>query len=258
MSMIYYHARSDRRNFLYIGPGAGIGSVYVAVENDGAISRKLYEHGADEPRNSRSHLDRETLQIAHALGAREAAVRGKEELVDAFATQVIGRRGTRWREAVSTALLGEWADPLTIGHRLGPEAIACLRKEAEKLHRQLMPLWRRRTGGSRLLLLDMPLGDGLSLHDLLADVADPGWIAIEAYSEDAQLGAVLHSLHPDERAVAMAWAHRGVATWTDAALFAGVPDPEAFGERVRRKVRRTVARNNDRAAQAAREANPPS
>ncbi|WAU78499.1 hypothetical protein O1Q96_01330 (plasmid) [Streptomyces sp. Qhu-G9] len=254
MPMIYFHARLDRRNVLCVGTRMGIKPVHVAVEDDGAVSNKLFEDGVDLEGNWRSHLARETLHVAHALGARQAALRGKDDLIDAFAMQVIGRRGTRWREAVSTALLGEWADPFIQGHRLGPEAIAQLRKEAEQLHRQLLPLWHRRTCGSRLLLLDMPLGDGLSLYDVLASVAEPGSMAATSDFHEARLTTILHALHPDERAVAMAWAHKGIATWTDAALFVGVPDPGVFGERVRRKVRRTVSRSHDGAAKKVRKA----
>lgn len=38
----------------------------------------------------------------------------------------------------------------------------------------LQPLWRRRTRHGRVLSLDAALGDGLSLHDLIAaDIAPP-------------------------------------------------------------------------------------
>ncbi|MFJ4031460.1 MULTISPECIES: hypothetical protein [Streptomyces] len=47
-------------------------------------------------------------------------------------------------------------------------------------HRQLTPVWRRRTGQVRLLLPDTPLGDGLPLYDLVCaqTAADTG---VEAY-----------------------------------------------------------------------------
>jgi hypothetical protein len=38
-------------------------------------------------------------------------------------------------------------------------------------------------------------------------------------------------------------------TWAEAATSAGAPDPEAFGERVRRKAKRLAAEQRRRAAQ---------
>lgn len=112
-----------------------------------------------------------------------------------------------------------------------------------------MPLWRRRTLGHRLLLLDTPLGDGLTLYDLVADRAqgDPA----EYRADDARLAAVLGALHPEERAVAVARAQSGVRSWAEAALVAGAADPVAAGERVRRKLKRLAARHQQRTVAAA-------
>ncbi|RPE47209.1 hypothetical protein EDD90_10662 [Streptomyces sp. Ag109_O5-1] len=46
----------------------------------------------------------------------------------------------------------------------------------------------------------------------------------------------------------MAWAHPYADTWTEAARLAGAADPEAFGERVRRKLKRLGDRYTQRAA----------
>ncbi|WOT40712.1 hypothetical protein [Streptomyces coeruleorubidus] len=195
-------------------------------------------------------LERGTIQLAHALRARQAALEGGERMVDRFSLEVFGRHGARWREAVSTALLGEWAAPLKSRGRVGLDALAGLRREAEALHRQLMPLWRRRTLGRRWLLLDTPLGDGLTLYDLVADrgqhLDDPAGYC----TDDAHLASVLGALHPDERAVAMAWGQAGVRTWAEAALVAGAADPVAAGERVRRKLKRLAALHRQRTAAA--------
>ncbi|MFI0818259.1 hypothetical protein ACH4TX_15995 [Streptomyces sp. NPDC021098] len=172
----------------------------------------------------------------------------KDDMVDSFATTVLGRRGARWREAVSTALLSDWAAPFFDGAPLGPAALDRLKVEAERVHRQLLPLWRRRTHGSRLLLLDTPLGDGLCLFDLLASRPDQQTLA-NTEPDDARLAALLQALHPLEKAVALSWAHPRVVTWAEAAWLAGAPDPATTGERVRRKVRRLAAEQQRRRAQ---------
>jgi DNA-directed RNA polymerase specialized sigma24 family protein len=137
-------------------------------------------------------------------------------------------------------LLGDWAAPLDSDGRLGPAALAELRREAHIVHRQLTPIWRRKTNHSRLLLLDTPLGDGLTLHDLLAEAPHPGGPGTTSDIEDDRLRLVLAGLDAAEQAVVLALAHPGVTTWSEAAAFAGTT--EAFGERVRRKVRRLVRR----------------
>lgn len=262
--MAYFRANGlDRRSIIVI-TSEHHRPVTVAVEPDGSLSRRLFTTdpaltGAPQLRDapevvvgSFTALGQSTIRLAYALRARQAALEGREQLVDRFALEVIGRRGARWREAVSTALLGEWTAPLTREGRLGPDGITSLRREAEVLHRQLMPLWRRRARGSRVLLLDMPLGDGLSLYDLLAD-RTPGHMEPDGSgTDDARLAAVLRGLLPDERAVALAWTQPGVATWTEAALHAGAADPVATGERIRRKLKRLAARHREHTAAAAR------
>jgi hypothetical protein len=56
--------------------------------------------------------------------------------------------------------------------------------------------------------------------------------------DDPRVDAVLAKLTVEERRVAMAWACRCTDTWPQAARFVGAIDPEAFGERVRRKLKR--------------------
>nr|WTB09225.1 hypothetical protein OG546_36530 [Streptomyces antimycoticus] len=188
------------------------------------------------------------LGLRRVLLSGDRAVSTKDDLVDSFATTVLGRRGARWREAVSTALLSDWADPFFGGETLGPAALDRLKAEAERVHCQLLPLWRRRTRGSGLLLLDTPLGDGLCLYDLLA--SRPGQQTLTGTEpDDARLATLLRALRPDERAVALGWAHPGVTTWAEAAWLAGATDPATTGERVRRKVQRLAAEQQRRRAQ---------
>ncbi|WP_275467357.1 hypothetical protein [Streptomyces noursei] len=184
-----------------------------------------------------------------ALMARQAALKGRSDLVEAFTTEVIGlRRGSRWQEAASTALLGnDWLAPLDHGHKLDERALVHLRAEILTVHRQLTPIWRRRTRHGRVLLLDTPLNDDITVQDLVADKPDASSSAVfDATPEDARLAALIRALLPAERAVALAWAHPAVRTWSDAAQEAGADDPTVVGEQVRRKVRRLVAERQRR------------
>ncbi len=242
----FFAAGDDRREVRLLDPQADR-NLPLVVEPDGTLSHQFFRDAPTYLVNPR-HLGSATYATAGALSARSAAIFGNDLVIDAFTTRFIGRRGLRWREAVSTALLGDWAAPLDRVGSLGPEAFARLKAEAEQIHRQLLPLWRRRTRGSRLLLLDTPFGDGLSLYDLLAGCPDPQPSALDSTPDDARLAAVLHALRPQEREVVFARAQPGVATWAEAAWLAGATDPTAVGERVRRKVRRLAAEQQRRRA----------
>ncbi|WEP01037.1 hypothetical protein A6P39_045135 (plasmid) [Streptomyces sp. FXJ1.172] len=172
------------------------------------------------------------------------------ESVDRFAAHALTMpRSERWRRALSTALLGDWCEPLFSTGHLPHTAIGSLKAEARMLHRQLVPVWRRRTRHGRVLSLDAELGDGLSLYDLVAADADLLTRTASGVFEDERLNAVLRSLDPAERQVVLAYAEGEGSTWTEAAAAAGATDPEAFGERVRRKARRRAAEQRRRTAQ---------
>ncbi|WP_328974216.1 hypothetical protein [Streptomyces canus] len=158
-------------------------------------------------------------------------------------------RGPQWRMAMSNALLGDgWCDPLLRTGRLHLTALGALKAEARTEHRNLVPVWRRRTKHGRVLSLDAPLGDGLSLYDLVAVKAN--YAAHEAGGfDDERLDSLLGVLDPMEQQVVYAYAEGEGTTWSEAAAAAGASDPEAFGERVRRKARRLAAEQNRRAAQ---------
>nr|WSZ11939.1 hypothetical protein OH837_00525 [Streptomyces canus] len=157
-------------------------------------------------------------------------------------------RSTRWKEAVSTALLGGWCDPLLDTGQLPATALGALKAEARTLHRQLVPLWMRRTRHGRVLSLDADLG-GLSLYDLV--VADVDLLAPTAGGvfEDERLNRVLRDLDPAERNTVFAYAEGEGTTWAEAAAAVGASDPAAFGERVRRKAKRLAAEQARRAGQ---------
>ncbi|MEV7085580.1 hypothetical protein AB0O07_06745 [Streptomyces sp. NPDC093085] len=177
--------------------------------------------------------------VIQALNAREAALVGDRPAVDAFTSGGL-RLWSGWNEPVSTALLGSWADPLHEQGHLTPDALKELRSEIKAINRQLTPVWRRKVNKSRLWLLDTPLGDGLTLYDLVADqAADAG---VEVAFEDPRLVEVLEALSPVERAVTLALTHPGVTTWAKAAIAAGAAHPERLGEQVRRKVKRLAKR----------------
>ncbi|MEU9413640.1 hypothetical protein AB0E08_49230 [Streptomyces sp. NPDC048281] len=149
-------------------------------------------------------------------------------------------RSERWREAVSTALVGDWCDPLWQTGQLPTTALGSLKAEARKLHRQLVPVWEGGTRRGRVLSLDADLG-GLSLYDLVASDVDLLAHTAGGVFEDKRLNAVLCGLDPTERAVVFALAEGEGTTWTEAAEVAGAAHPEAFGERVRRKAKRLAA-----------------
>ncbi|MFF4362939.1 hypothetical protein ACFY1U_35075 [Streptomyces sp. NPDC001351] len=189
-----------------------------------------------------------------ALKAREAAIQGKAEPVAKLASLVLGlHRSERWNEAVSTALLGSWTEPLLNDSGSSRSAMDRLETEARIIHKQLAPLWRRETGDSRLLLLDTPTGKDRTLYDLVA--GGLSWEDASPYDgpDDARLGALLRALQPEERVVMLARACPGVASWEEAALLAGAADPVAMGKRVGRKINRLRARHKARAAAAVRQ-----
>ncbi|MEU9472820.1 hypothetical protein AB0D78_40845 [Streptomyces avermitilis] len=191
--------------------------------------------------------------VMEAVWAREAAVTGDSNAIDRFASRVLVlRQGGQWREAVSTALLGDWARALDTPDGLPYEsAVAELRTEALALHRQLTPLWRRRTGGSRVLLLDTPLGDGITLYDLIIGSPSHQELALGAEPDDSRLSAVLNALSPEERKVALAWTRPEVATWAEAAAAVAEADSVVLGERVRRKLKRLGKLQAERTAASA-------
>ncbi|MFK0154066.1 hypothetical protein ACIQVK_18595 [Streptomyces sp. NPDC090493] len=117
------------------------------------------------------------------------------------------------------------------------------------LHRQLTPVWRGRTRHGRVWSLDAPLGDGLSLRDLVATDVDLLAHMASGVYEDERLNRVLRGLAEAERQVVVEYAARKGTTRTEAASAAGAAKPKAFGDRVRRKVNRLVAEQCRRAAQ---------
>ncbi|WP_206301222.1 hypothetical protein, partial [Streptomyces populi] len=190
-----------------------------------------------------------------ALEARDWALGHKCDACctsETFATRHLALpRGPQWDQALRTALIGDWTAPLEQGGRIGPEVLGRIRSETKAIHQQLVPVWRRRVRGSRVMLLETPLGDNLTLLDLVAGELRMADLVFEAAFEDERVNAVLAGLNNAERRVAMAWAHPSIADWTEAARFAGVPHPEAYGERVRRKLKRLGARHATRARAAA-------
>ncbi|MGW0477425.1 hypothetical protein [Streptomyces coeruleorubidus] len=113
---------------------------------------------ADHPANQTIEsgfraLNMPVPEVIQALSAREAALVGHGPTIHSFTSEVLGR-WSGWNEPVSTALLGDWADPLYDQGHLTPDALDKLRSEASVIHRQLTPVWRRKVNQSRLLLLD--------------------------------------------------------------------------------------------------------
>ncbi|MBJ7004932.1 hypothetical protein JG491_33555 [Streptomyces sp. CRPSP2-6A1] len=121
--LTYHRANSDRRSMIMVASNHHT-PVWAAIELDGSLSKRMYTNdpplpgtpvpasAPDVSPESLKALGSDTIHLAHALRARQAALEGGERLVDRFALEVLGRRGARWREAVSTALVGDWVAPL--------------------------------------------------------------------------------------------------------------------------------------------------
>ncbi|MEV7445722.1 hypothetical protein AB0O22_32075 [Streptomyces sp. NPDC091204] len=245
----------------------GPGAAYL-VDHDGTVHRKNSVDETPLPPALlgdywAAHMLRDIdIPVAvRALQARDAAVNRKDAEVDRFASEVLGLwRGGRWREPVSTALLGNWAAPLeTDGGSMTPAFLDAFRTEVKALHRGLTPLWERRTGGHRLRSLDYSIGDdGMTVYDLVTGGLDLHEALTGALPDDPRIAAVLAKLTPAELAVAMAWANRRM-DWAEAAAtvialappqFAG-RDAAAVGDGIRRKLKRLGTQHAERAAEAA-------
>ncbi|MFF9403648.1 hypothetical protein [Streptomyces sp. NPDC014744] len=188
----------------------------------------------------------EVPPIVRALNARQAALSGDHTYVDSFTSEVLGR-WSGWRESVSTALLGDWAGTLFRDGRLSPDVLTLLEKDASTVHRQYTPVWDRKIGRKRLLLLDTPLAEGTTLHDLLANRPGPEFPSSVDDLDDPRLQGILRQLTPQYRAVVLALGNPGVSTWAEAAALAGASAPGIYGEKVRRKVKRLAAEIGSRA-----------
>ncbi|WP_280910233.1 hypothetical protein [Streptomyces sp. SAI-208] len=119
----------------------------------------------------------------------------KEKVARDVAAALVLPQSERWREAQQTALLGAWSDALWDQGHLTPTALSAVRAEARALHRQLVPVWRRRNRHGRVLSLDADLG-GFSLYDLVASHVDELDHTDGGVFEDERLNALLRALAP--------------------------------------------------------------
>ncbi|MFF8352957.1 hypothetical protein ACF063_05850 [Streptomyces chartreusis] len=224
--------------------------VAVWVEDGVRLADRPPARPVDHESCPESDLGRSLYLRGRYSGVIEPELGGPARaLVDDFSSKVLAVPcGERWAEAVSTALVGSWADPLVFTGRLTDTAIGALRAEVRAEHRNLAPLWRRRTRHGRVLSLDASLDDGLSLYDLVA--ADIGLLARtrDGVFVDERLNGVLRALNEEERQVVFAYAEDGGSTWVEAAECSGAADPVGFGERVRRKIKRLGAEQARRTA----------
>ncbi|MEW2079144.1 hypothetical protein AB0941_37150 [Streptomyces sp. NPDC013433] len=173
--------------------------------------------------------------VVRAMNAREAARTGDRAALRTFVSEGLGR-WSGWSEPVSTALLGNWADSLYNEGQLSPGAVDQFLAEVRVINGQLKPIWLRHANRERVRLLDAPLGDGMTLYDVLsgqpaADTSFEGF-------DDPRLIEIVDALSEEDQAVTIARSRPGVNSWPEAARVAGVPQPEVVGEQVRRKVKR--------------------
>ncbi|MBA4866189.1 hypothetical protein H1V43_33675 [Streptomyces sp. PSKA54] len=185
--------------------------------------------------------ERARLGIFAALDARRAilesrTVDGWKPTVDEFARTWLGirRADEDWLEAVCTALLGDWVDLLD---EVAERGLNHLKKESSTIHRQLQPLFQRKTHGARLLSLDHTTPAGGTLLDLLTDRAAPNQKLPLWEPEDDRVAAVFARLPRHEQDLARTWANAAPgSTWTEFAGLAGVSAADA--DNFRRKLRR--------------------
>lgn len=183
-----------------------------------------------------------------ALIARNAAIDGDVDQVDAFARTWLGlRRPAAWREAVEMALLGDWVEELTQGVASDSVLAQLLRRQADIEHRHLQPLWERRVRDKHIVLLGQEIGASLTLEDLLADRQTPETRALHGEPISDSIASVLRGLCDTEAAIALQWAYSG-DTWAVAAIAKGMP--AAYGARVWRKLKRLGNRYTVRRASA--------
>ncbi|MGW2291249.1 hypothetical protein [Streptomyces phaeochromogenes] len=186
---------------------------------------------------------------AAALIARNAAIEGDSDTVDAFSRKVLGmKHPARWREAVEMALLGDWVAFLGTGTATQPYVRDLLRRHADVQHRCLQPVWEGRINGERTVLLAHPVDEMRTIADLLVEYRTPEQDLLSR-ERDIRVSAVLKHLSAEERALALAWAEYGVP-WPVVADELG--QERKFGEKVRRKLGRLGDRHTDRAAEAER------
>ncbi|MYS92277.1 MULTISPECIES: hypothetical protein [Streptomyces] len=91
-----------------------------------------------------------------------------------------------------------------------------------------------------MLLLDTPMGENVSLYDLLANSTAVPEEVIGFVPADARLAALLRALHPTEREVVQAWRIPTTARGLRPRC-TRVPLTSRSSERVRRKVKRLIS-----------------
>lgn len=233
-------------------PGESL--VYSAEEGDspGFVSEIIFR----EEKLSvwvRSKTQPRSSAVTDAMAAREAAIEGDHEVVDAFAaTWMPATRAAsgQWRSALAQALIADWTSALT-SDGAEERLMALLISEMRAAHRQLQPIWERKAAGHRVHLLDKPVADGLALRDLVTDRVTPEETVLRGVVDHADLNAVLRSLTPVERKIAQTWAMCPGSSWREAAELADISeDPEALGARVMRKLKRLGNRHAQRCSSA--------
>ncbi|MFD4116890.1 hypothetical protein ACFWSJ_26000 [Streptomyces niveus] len=153
-----------------------------------------------------------------ALNARRAILNSRVDgdwkpVVDEFARTwlMVSKVTEDWLEAVSMALIGDWVNALddcTFSSALDI-SLQRLKQESRTAHRQLQPLWERKTRAGRVHLLDHQLAGSRSLHDVLGGSSRPEDSALPWEPDEKGAATVFRWLKPDEQAVARAWAVSG-------------------------------------------------
>jgi len=187
-----------------------------------------------------------------ALHARDGVLNGDDGPVAWFIEEWLSMRVTPERiEAVSAALLEDgWDVGVPENH---DELLAELRKRSVHQARVLRPIWENQLNYRSIGSLDRTIttsnGTIFSIADLVPDPQTTEALALANQCEEQRLRMVLRQLRPDELLVTNVYAENSDFTWAEAARVAGVPDPVAMGERVRRKLKRLGVEQNRRHVQ---------
>jgi hypothetical protein len=187
-----------------------------------------------------------------ALRAREAVLNGDDGPVTWFIEAWLHMRVTPGRiEAVSAALLEEGWDadiPEDLARLLTDLRIRTVRQA-----RVLRPIWETQLNYRTIGRLDHTVassnGTLLTVADLVPDPQTTEDLVLANECEEQRLRRVLSRLKPEELRVTNVYAGHSELTWAEAARLAGAADPDAMGERVRRKLKRLGAEHNRRLVQ---------
>ncbi|MFC8668537.1 hypothetical protein [Streptomyces sp. NPDC057199] len=120
------------------GAGAGISDPGTVPGSNGNHGWTVPEIPAFLKDPTLGQLERRPPDLVRLLNAREGVLSNRPWCVEEVLPSVLVLPlSPRWIEATSTALLGDWVDPLMQERELTAQAVSVLRAEVRAIHRQL-------------------------------------------------------------------------------------------------------------------------